>query len=229
MLDFEAAHRNLRGTSAQQRLHGHSYRVELLASGLPDAEVGWVVDFAELKRLFRPLYERLDHANLNELPGLEQDSTLPALEQWMLGQLSPLPVWFDGLRVSIIGDLAYAPLRLPAQPRSGLPARIRFTFEAAQSLPCLPAGHHCRNIHGHSYRMEVGAPDLERLEDALHLLYQAFDHQYLNELPGLESATCERICAWVWEWLEQRGQRPSVVVVQETDSARCLYFGENQV
>ena len=31
----------------------------------------------------------------------------------------------------------------------------RFSFEAAHSLPHLPAGHKCRNLHGHSYVVEV--------------------------------------------------------------------------
>jgi hypothetical protein len=27
-------------------------------------------------------------------------------------------------------------------------------------------------------------------------------------------------------WLEDQGHRPSVTVIQETPTARCLYFGE---
>ncbi len=30
-----------------------------------------------------------------------------------------------------------------------------FHFEAAHSLPHLPAGHKCRNLHGHSYRVQL--------------------------------------------------------------------------
>lgn len=30
-----------------------------------------------------------------------------------------------------------------------------FSFEAAHSLPHLPVGHKCRNVHGHSYRFRV--------------------------------------------------------------------------
>ena len=226
ILDVEAAHCNPHGNAAQQRLHGHSYRIEVLASGAPDAEIGWVVDFAELKALFQPLYAQLDHACLNDLPGLEEDTRLPALERWIRAHLPNTPRWFDGVRLSILGDLRFAPLLLPAQPAAGMPERLRFTFEAAQSLPHLPEGHHCRHIHGHSYRMEVGAQDLARLEGQLAELYAVFDHRYLNEIPGLESATCERICAWVWQWLRDRGTTPTVVVIQETESARCLYFGE---
>lgn len=222
----EAAHRNPNGGVAEARLHGHSYKVEVLASGTPDEAVGWIVDFAELKRLFEPLYAQLDHAYLNDVPGLEQDTTLPALQRWILDRLEPRPAWLDGVRVSITGDLCLKLVRLPEDEFEHLPERIRMTFEAAQSLPQLPGAHPCKKIHGHSYRLEVGAKDLDGLAALLPELYATLDHTYLNEIPGLESATTERICRWVWAWLEERGVVPTITVVQETPSARCLYYGE---
>jgi len=228
ILHAEAAHRNQHGGPAQQRLHGHSYRIEILASGTPDSGIGWVVDFAELKELFRPVYAQLDHACLNDLPGLEQDTRLPALEQWIVAQLQPAPPWLDGVRVGIVGDLTFAPVRLPAREAERLPERIGFTFEAAQSLPQLPSEHHCQRVHGHSYRLEIGTAQLDRAGTDLGQLYETLDHQYLNEVPGLECATCERICAWIWQWLVERGHEPTVVVIQETGTARCLYYGESE-
>lgn len=222
----EAAHRNPHGGAAAARLHGHSYKVEVLASGTPDEVVGWIVDFAELKRLFEPLYAQLDHAYLNDVPGLEHDSTVPALRRWILDRLEPRPAWLDGVRVSITGDLCLKLVRLAEDEFEHLPERIRMTFEAAQSLPQLPGAHPCKKIHGHSYRLELGAKDLDGLAGLLPELYATLDHTYLNEIAGLESATTERICRWVWVWLEARGAAPTIVVVQETPSARCLYYGE---
>lgn len=225
-LYVEAAHYNPHGGEAARRLHGHSYKVEVLASGTPDEVVGWIVDFAELKHLFAPLYAQLDHACLNEVPGLEHDTTLPALQRWILDRLTPRPAWLDGVRVSITGDGCLKPVRLSEDEFEHLPERIRFTFEAAQSLPQLPGQHPCRKIHGHSYRLELGATDLEALARVIPTLYATLDHRYLNEIVGLECATTERICRWTWEWLEARGLSPTVVVVQETPTARCLYYGE---
>ena len=74
----EAAHRNPAGGPAQQRLHGHSYRIELLSEGEVDPGLGWIVDYRDLKRLFNPIEDRLDHAYLNEIPGLEEDVSLRA-------------------------------------------------------------------------------------------------------------------------------------------------------
>ncbi len=223
---FEAAHRNLEGGAAQQRLHGHSYCLEILASGTPDKDIGWVVDFADLKNLFSQIETQLDHAYLNELPGLTGQPTLMNLKKWILENLDTIPEWLEGVRLSIIGDLEFAPMRLPAAPSIDLPERIRFTVEAAQSLPHLPGNHPCKVLHGHSYRLEIGAVDSTMLIPRLETLYNRLDHQYLNEIPGLEQATCERICVWIWEQLTSPTNPLTVIVVQETNSSRCLYFGE---
>ncbi|MBI2421491.1 MAG: 6-carboxytetrahydropterin synthase [Candidatus Hydrogenedentes bacterium] len=222
----EAAHRNPLGGEKQRRLHGHSYRVELLGGGAPNA-VGWVVDFAEMKERFRAIYKQLDHHCLNDIPGLSEDTRVPALTRWIEAQLAPMPAWLHGVRVSIAGDLAFCCERLVANDFEGVPERLKFTFEAAQSLPHLPGEHQCKCTHGHSYRIEAGARDLAGLEGHLRALYDIFDHSFLNEIAGLESAaTCERICEWVWQWLEARGVSPTVIIIQETPTARCLYFGE---
>ncbi|MBI1320590.1 MAG: hypothetical protein GC168_16830 [Candidatus Hydrogenedens sp.] len=221
----EAAHYNPRGDARQQRLHGHSYKIELLAQGPPDA-IGWVIDYADMKQVIKPVIDEIDHALLNELPGLEDDTTLPALERWIAARLEPHPPWYAGVRVSIDGDCFFNPVPLPADPLENLPARVRFTFEAAQSLPQLPEGHACRCVHGHSYILEAGAADNDALETDLAALYETLDHRYLNEIEGLTGSTVEFIARWVWDWMAARGHAPTCVVVQETYTARCAYFGE---
>ena len=226
ILYAEAAHRNPLGGPTQQRLHGHSYKIEVLAGGPVNPQLGWVVDYAELKELFQPLYSQLDHGFLNEIPGLEHDTTLGAVKCWIEAHILPSPPWFEGVRVSIMGDLAFRPVRLPEDPFHRLPPRIRFSFEAAQSLPQLPEGHPCRHMHGHSYQVEVSSDRLDTLEDHLAALYAVLDHRCLNDIKGLGHATCERICRWIGTWLDARGHAPTVIVVQETPSAACIYRGE---
>jgi 6-pyruvoyltetrahydropterin/6-carboxytetrahydropterin synthase len=221
----EAAHANPQGTPAQQRLHGHSYKIDLLAKGEPNEEYDWVIDFRELKQKFKPLYRKLDHGYLNKISGLEDDTSLAAIAIWIEKQLSPTPAWFAGVRISIVGDLCFKPRQLEASETEELPERIRFSFEAAQSLPQLPAEHPCNRMHGHSYHIEVGAENLETLEAHLADLYSTLDHQCLNDITGLGYATSERICIWVWQWLEEKSVTPTVVVIQETGSARCIYYG----
>jgi 6-pyruvoyltetrahydropterin/6-carboxytetrahydropterin synthase len=83
---LEAAHRlpNVQPGHKCARLHGHSFRIEIHVSGEPGEHSGWVMDFADIKAAFGPLYEQLDHHYLNEVPGLE-NPTSERLAEWLYG------------------------------------------------------------------------------------------------------------------------------------------------
>lgn len=88
---LEAAHRlpNVPEGHKCARLHGHSFRVELHLRGPVDSHTGWVMDFSEVKRIFKPLYEQLDHHYLNDIEGLE-NPTSENLAIWIWNQAKPL-------------------------------------------------------------------------------------------------------------------------------------------
>ncbi|RME95893.1 MAG: 6-carboxytetrahydropterin synthase QueD [Verrucomicrobia bacterium] len=88
---FEAAHRlpRLPETHKCSRLHGHSFQVEIAVHGECDPEAGWVMDYADISRAFRPLWEQLDHRYLNEIPGLE-NPTSENLALWIWQRLKPV-------------------------------------------------------------------------------------------------------------------------------------------
>ncbi|MGP3938245.1 6-carboxytetrahydropterin synthase QueD [Streptomyces sp. 6N106] len=91
---FEAAHRlpNVPEGHKCSRLHGHSYRVIVHVEAPVDPETGWVMDFGDLKKAFKPLEARLDHYYLNEIEGLE-NPTSEVLACWIWERLKPtLPV-----------------------------------------------------------------------------------------------------------------------------------------
>lgn len=91
---IEAAHRlpNVRQGHKCARLHGHSFRVEVHVQGPVDEEAGWVVDFADIKKAFKPLFEQLDHHYLNEIEGLS-NPTSENLAKWVWTRLRPgLPI-----------------------------------------------------------------------------------------------------------------------------------------
>ncbi|NXY93909.1 6-carboxytetrahydropterin synthase QueD [Streptomyces sp. BR123] len=87
---FEAAHRlpNVPAGHKCARLHGHSYKVIVHVEAPVDPEAGWVMDFGDIKRAFKPLEERLDHYYLNEIEGLE-NPTSEILARWIWERLQP--------------------------------------------------------------------------------------------------------------------------------------------
>lgn len=87
---FEAAHRLPRVPEGHkcQRLHGHSFRVEVRIAGDVDPELGWLMDYADIKAAWAPLHAQLDHYYLNEIPGLE-NPTSENLAVWIWERLKP--------------------------------------------------------------------------------------------------------------------------------------------
>jgi 6-pyruvoyltetrahydropterin/6-carboxytetrahydropterin synthase len=67
-------------------MHGHSFRIEIHVSGPVGQDSGWVMDFAELKQAFQPLFEQLDHHCLNNIAGLE-NPTSENLAKWIWDRL----------------------------------------------------------------------------------------------------------------------------------------------
>lgn len=88
---FEAAHRlpNVPPEHKCSRLHGHSFQVTLYISGEIGQDSGWIMDFGDIKKVFKPIYEQLDHNYLNDIPGLE-NPTSEVLAKWIWQELKPL-------------------------------------------------------------------------------------------------------------------------------------------
>src|SRR6185295_14311911 len=70
---FEAAHLLPKAPEGHKcrRLHGHSFRVEIMVEGEVDPKTGWFLDYGEITALVDPIRMKLDHYYLNEVPGLE--------------------------------------------------------------------------------------------------------------------------------------------------------------
>jgi 6-pyruvoyltetrahydropterin/6-carboxytetrahydropterin synthase len=86
---FEAAHRlpNVPAGHKCARLHGHSFRVEVHVSGPVDPDLGWVMDFGDVKAAFASVHDALDHRYLNEVEGLE-NPTSERLAVWIWDRLA---------------------------------------------------------------------------------------------------------------------------------------------
>jgi 6-pyruvoyltetrahydropterin/6-carboxytetrahydropterin synthase len=87
---FEAAHLlpRLPRTHKCRRLHGHSFKVDIVVSGECDPKLGWVMDYADISKAFGPLWQKLDHFYLNDIPGLE-NPTSENIAIWIWQRLKP--------------------------------------------------------------------------------------------------------------------------------------------
>ncbi|HOA62155.1 MAG: 6-carboxytetrahydropterin synthase QueD [Verrucomicrobia bacterium] len=87
---FEAAHLlpRLPESHKCRRLHGHSFRAEIAVAGECDPDLGWLIDYAEITKRFKPLFEQLDHRYLNEVPGLD-NPTSENIARWIWDRLKP--------------------------------------------------------------------------------------------------------------------------------------------
>src|SRR5262245_24575925 len=82
---FEAAHLlpHLPKSHKCRRLHGHSFKVEVVVAGECYPKLGWLIDYADIAEAFKPIWEKLDHRYLNDIPGLENaTSEIIADEIW---------------------------------------------------------------------------------------------------------------------------------------------------
>lgn len=70
------------------RMHGHSFKIRISVEGEIGDRSGWVMDFADLKAAFNPLFRQLDHHCLNEIEGLE-NPTSENLARWIWRRLQP--------------------------------------------------------------------------------------------------------------------------------------------
>lgn len=215
---FEAAH------GRGNRLHGHSYVVELKCAGDCDERLGWLVDYGDISEAFDPVYRALDHRRLEDVAGLG-DTSLAGLETWLTHELKDKVPHFHSVRLHIAGDCSFVVHRVDAHDVFGEPPRLRFGFESAHFLPNVPAEHKCRRMHGHSFRVEVAAKQLDELAPHLRTVYDALDRRCLNEIEGLENATSEQVARWVWGRLAGQCGDLISVTVAETCTARCVYRG----
>jgi 6-pyruvoyltetrahydropterin/6-carboxytetrahydropterin synthase len=90
VFQIEAAHRlpNVPAGHKCARMHGHSFRIEIHVRGPVGQESGWVMDFADLRKAFQPLFDQLDHHCLNDIDGLE-NPTSENLASWIWQRLQP--------------------------------------------------------------------------------------------------------------------------------------------
>ncbi|MDG2213413.1 MAG: 6-carboxytetrahydropterin synthase QueD [Verrucomicrobiota bacterium] len=112
-----------------------------------------------------------------------------------------------------------------------------FQFEAAHSLPHLPAEHKCARLHGHSFKIELTVEghvdkklgwliDYGDLSEAFRPTWEKLDHHHLNEIEGLENPTSENIARWTWDEIKPKIPLLTTIEIAETCNASCIYRGQ---
>jgi 6-pyruvoyltetrahydropterin/6-carboxytetrahydropterin synthase len=110
-----------------------------------------------------------------------------------------------------------------------------FRFDAAHFLPTAPKGHPNSRMHGHSFAVALtleGVPDpakgwirdFAEVERAIGDLRERLDHHTLNEIPGLELPTLERIARFIFDDLKAKlPEIASVTVRRDSLGESCTY------
>ena len=88
---FDAAHTLQRLVDAEpsRRVHGHSYRAEVIIRGRPDPATGMILDLGVLDRVLNEARDGLDHRFLDEIADLGP-ATMENLSSWIWRKVAPL-------------------------------------------------------------------------------------------------------------------------------------------
>jgi 6-pyruvoyltetrahydropterin/6-carboxytetrahydropterin synthase len=112
-----------------------------------------------------------------------------------------------------------------------------FKIHAAHWLPNVSEGHKCRQLHGHTFKIEVHVKgpvrgdtgwvmDFAEIGKIVALVEKKLDHTCLNDIPGLDNPTSENLAIWIWKRLQLDLPGLAKIVVQESRGSGCIYEGE---
>lgn len=109
-LDSAVRHRRAPRNDLRHAIHGHTFTLRLHLSAPLDQLMGWTVDFGDVKAIFDPVFQTLDHHPLYEQPGLEDGDTV-TIARWIyqrakqdLPQLAGVELYESEGCGSIVGD-----------------------------------------------------------------------------------------------------------------------------
>jgi len=112
----------------------------------------------------------------------------------------------------------------------------KFRFEAAHHLPNDAKGHKCGRLHGHSFVVQITLcgpidrnlgwiMDLNDVAKAFEPLMEQLDHNYLNEIKGLENPTSEILAQWIYDKIQIDKKLLYSVCVEETCNSMAIVYG----
>ncbi len=82
----------------RRQVHGHSYRLRLHLTAALDTVLGWTIDFGDVKEIFAPVFVRLDHHPLHELPEVASTGAL-GVARWARDQAAAVLPQLDRIEL----------------------------------------------------------------------------------------------------------------------------------
>ena len=71
-----------------RRLHGHSFRFDVVVEGEVPQASGYLIDYGEIKAITDPIHDQIDHRCLNEIAGLENPAS-EMIAKWLWDRMQP--------------------------------------------------------------------------------------------------------------------------------------------
>ena len=128
---FDAAHTLDRRVDAEpsRRIHGHSYRAEVVVRGRPDPATGMIIDLGLLDQALHEARDGLDHRFLDEINDLGP-ATMENLSAWIWRRLAPKYLICGGSRC---GATATAGPAATTAPRRDWPCTPAIGLNSSRS------------------------------------------------------------------------------------------------
>ena len=99
-LTFEAAHwlPTFPEGHKCRRIHGHSFRVDIIVTGDVPEDDGYLIDYGQIKRAAQSVVDQLDHRLLNDIDGLT-NPTAEHIAKWLYDRIRPQLPQLTAIRV----------------------------------------------------------------------------------------------------------------------------------
>ncbi|MGQ0751245.1 MAG: 6-carboxytetrahydropterin synthase [Betaproteobacteria bacterium] len=197
---LQSAHRlpNVPPGHKCRRMHGHGFEVILHADHGPRPRQS-ALAYDHLDELWAPIHAELDHACLNDIPGLD-NPTSEMISSWIWKRIKPrLP------------ELSWITVYETASCGAGFDGCSyhiwkESTLDSARRLMKAPVGDARRKVHGHTYtlRLHLCAPlddvmgwiiDFGDVKDLFTPVFLELDHQPLHEI--LEDPDVATLARWI--------------------------------
>ncbi len=109
-------------------------------------------------------------------------------------------------------------------------------FESARKLTKVPKGHPCSNLYGLAFKLEIHLEgemshstgfviDFNTIEKEFDSIRKQLDHNYLNDIKGLENPTSEILVEWIWNKLKPKLEGLVKLVLWENEVSRVEFKG----